>query len=46
MPAVTRAEGRLNSLAFNLTGVDTTDDMGPFEIAPGTQFDAGPAAAP
>ncbi|WP_236048716.1 phytanoyl-CoA dioxygenase family protein [Paractinoplanes ovalisporus] len=42
MPAVTRDEGRLNSLAFNLTGVDTTDDMGPFEIAPGTQFDDSP----
>jgi hypothetical protein len=42
MPEVTRAEHRLNSLAFNLTGVDTTDDMGPFEIAPGTQFDDNP----
>ncbi|GAA4374234.1 phytanoyl-CoA dioxygenase family protein [Hymenobacter koreensis] len=30
---------RLNSLAFNLTTVDVTDDMGPFEIAPGTQWD-------
>jgi hypothetical protein len=30
---------RLNSLAFNLTGVDTYEDMGPFEIAPGTQWD-------
>ena len=39
MPEVTRAEGRLNSLAFNLTAVDTEEDMGPFEIAPGTQFD-------
>jgi hypothetical protein len=42
MPAVTRTERRLDSLAFNLTGVDTTDDMGPFEIAPGTQFDDEP----
>ncbi|GAB2585909.1 phytanoyl-CoA dioxygenase [Paractinoplanes abujensis] len=42
MPEVTRKERRLNSLAFNLTGVDTTDDMGPFEIAPGTQFDDSP----
>lgn len=41
MPRVTRDEGRLNSLAFNLTAVDTTDDMGPFEIAPGTQWDDG-----
>ena len=32
---------RLTSLAFNLTGVDVTPDMGPFEIAPGTQFDNG-----
>lgn len=31
-------EGRITSLAFNLTGVDVTADMGPFEIAPGTQF--------
>jgi hypothetical protein len=42
MPEVTRAERRLNSLAFNLTGVDTTEDMGPFEIAPGTHFDDEP----
>lgn len=33
-------EGRqINSLAFNLTAVDTTHEMGPFEIAPGTQWD-------
>lgn len=30
---------RLNSLAFNLTTVDVEEDMGPFEIAPGTQWD-------
>jgi len=30
---------RLNSLAFNLTCVDVFEDMGPFEIAPGTQWD-------
>jgi ectoine hydroxylase-related dioxygenase (phytanoyl-CoA dioxygenase family) len=42
MPAVTRTEHRLNSLAFNLTGVDTTEEMGPFEIAQGTQFDDEP----
>lgn len=29
----------LNSLAFNLTTVDVYEDMGPFEIAPGTQWD-------
>jgi ectoine hydroxylase-related dioxygenase (phytanoyl-CoA dioxygenase family) len=43
MPPVTRSAGRLNSLAFNLTGVDTVEEMGPFEIAPGTQFDDDPA---
>ena len=32
---------RITSLAFNLTGVDVTPDMGPFEIAPGTQWDDG-----
>ena len=32
---------RINSLAFNLTGVDVSPDMGPFEIAPGTQWDDG-----
>ncbi|HEX5204598.1 MAG TPA: phytanoyl-CoA dioxygenase family protein [Actinoplanes sp.] len=42
MPEATRTQRRLNSLAFNLTGVDTTDEMGPFEIAPGTQFDDSP----
>jgi hypothetical protein len=30
---------RLNSLAFNVTCVDVFEDMGPFEIAPGTQWD-------
>jgi hypothetical protein len=29
----------LNSLAFNITAVDVFEDMGPFEIAPGTQWD-------
>lgn len=34
-------EGRqINSLAFNLTAVDTTAEMGPFEIATGTQWDS------
>ena len=33
-------EGRqIDSLAFNLTAVDTTPEMGPFEIVPGTQWD-------
>ena len=30
---------RLNSLAFNITTVDVSEDMGPLEIAPGTQWD-------
>ena len=30
---------RLNSLAFNLTTVDVTPEMGPFEVAVGTQWD-------
>ncbi len=38
-PAETLVGRRLNSLAFNLTCVDTTADMGPFEVAPGTQWD-------
>src|SRR5947209_11266430 len=37
----TYEEQRITSLAFNLTGVDVTPDMGPFEIAPGTQWDDG-----
>ncbi|SDD33901.1 phytanoyl-CoA dioxygenase family protein [Auraticoccus monumenti] len=40
-PPETHVEGRLTSLAFNLTCVDTEPDMGPFEIAPGTQFLSG-----
>ncbi|WP_434992429.1 phytanoyl-CoA dioxygenase family protein [Arthrobacter sp. Ld5] len=39
MPEETRETGRLTSLAFNLTAVDTEEDMGPFEVAPGTQWD-------
>ena len=39
-PPETLVGRRLNSLAFNLTGVDVEEDMGPFEIAPGTQWDA------
>ncbi|WP_298232134.1 phytanoyl-CoA dioxygenase family protein [uncultured Azohydromonas sp.] len=39
MPDATRLGRRLNSLAFNLTAVDTTPEMGPFEVAPGTQWD-------
>ena len=40
-PRETTEEHRLTSLAFNLTTVDTTDQMGPFEIAPGTQWEPG-----
>jgi hypothetical protein len=32
---------RISSLAFNVTGVDVTPDMGPLEVAPGTQWDDG-----
>ncbi|MGW5787258.1 phytanoyl-CoA dioxygenase family protein [Streptomyces sp. NPDC003757] len=39
MPEETRHDRRLTSLAFNVTTVDTEEDMGPFEIAPGTQWD-------
>jgi hypothetical protein len=38
-PDETLTGRRLNSLAFNLTTIDVTEDMGPFEIAPGTQWD-------
>lgn len=39
MPEETRANKRLTSLAFNATAVDTDEDMGPFEVAPTTQWD-------
>ena len=35
-PEETLAGRRLTSLAFNVTAVDVFEDMGPFEIAPGT----------
>src|SRR4051812_28803218 len=38
-PEATLKGRRLNSLAFNLTCVDTIPEMGAFEIAPGTQWD-------
>ena len=41
-PPETVVGRRLNSLAFNLTTVDVSEDMGPFEIAPGTQWDESP----
>jgi hypothetical protein len=40
-PPETRDTGRLTSLAFNLTTVDVTEELAPFEIAPGTHFDDG-----
>jgi ectoine hydroxylase-related dioxygenase (phytanoyl-CoA dioxygenase family) len=41
-PRETTEEHRLTSLAFNVTTVDTIEEMGPFEIALGTQFDDSP----
>jgi len=38
-PEATLRGRRLNSLAFNLTTVDTRPEHGPFEIALGTQWD-------
>jgi hypothetical protein len=38
-PEATVQGRRLNSLAFNITTVDVTEEMGPLEIAPGTQWD-------
>jgi hypothetical protein len=40
-PPETVRTGRLTSLAFNISTVDVTPDLAPFEIAPGTQFDDG-----
>jgi hypothetical protein len=40
-PPETYRDRQITSLAFNLTGVDVTSDMGPFEIAQGTQWDDG-----
>ncbi|MDQ4086954.1 MAG: phytanoyl-CoA dioxygenase family protein [Pseudomonadota bacterium] len=39
VPEATTKGRRLNSLAFNLTAVDTKPEHGPFEIALGTQWD-------
>ena len=39
VPEATTKQRRLNSLAFNLTAVDTRPEHGPFEVAPGTQWD-------
>ncbi len=40
-PRETFEDRRITSLAFNLTAVDATLEMGPFEIAPGTQWEEG-----
>ncbi|MBA3528249.1 MAG: phytanoyl-CoA dioxygenase family protein, partial [Propionibacteriaceae bacterium] len=40
-PPETYEQRQLTSLAFNLTAVDTIPEMGPFNIAPGTQFESG-----
>ena len=42
-PPATSQEGRLTSLAFNVTTVDVTRDLAPLEIALGTHFDDGSA---
>lgn len=39
VPEATTKGRRLNSLAFNLTTVNTRPEHGPFEVAPGTQWD-------
>jgi hypothetical protein len=38
-PAETTTGRRITSLAFNVTTVDVDETMGPFEVAPGTQWD-------
>jgi hypothetical protein len=39
VPEATTKGRRLNSLAFNVTTIDTRPEHGPFEVAPGTQWD-------
>lgn len=41
MPPETRDRRLLSSLAFNVTTVDVTPDLAPFEVAPGTHWDTG-----
>jgi len=40
-PRETYEGRRITSLAFNLSGVDVTQDMGPLEVAHGTQWEQG-----
>ena len=42
-PRESYEERRITSLAFNVTGVDVTPDMGPLEVAHGTQWEDGRA---
>ena len=39
VPEAMTRDRRLNSLAFNMTTIDTRPEHGPLEIAPGTQWD-------
>jgi hypothetical protein len=41
MPAETRDRGVLTSLAFNVTTVTVTPEMGPLEVVPGSQWEDG-----
>jgi hypothetical protein len=40
-PRETYEQRRITSLAFNISGVDVTPDMGPLEVAHGTQWEEG-----
>ncbi|MBL0420571.1 phytanoyl-CoA dioxygenase [Ramlibacter sp. AW1] len=40
-PRESYEDRRITALAFNVTGVDVTPDMGPLEVAHGTQWDDG-----
>ena len=40
-PRETFEQRRITSLAFNVSGVDVTPDMGPLEVAHGTQWEEG-----
>lgn len=41
MPEHTRRTGEFTSIAINASTIDVADHEGPFEFAPGTQFDPG-----
>ncbi len=43
MPAETRDRGVLSSLAFNISTVAVTPEMGPLQIVPGSQWEDGTA---